>query len=300
MNAHRTENPSVLVVGTGYLGSTLLDRLVTTGCPAVGITLSDARLRELSKRHLPVSTVDVGDIDALRGWAESLQKHPETVVYCASSNRGGPEAYEKVFWRGTKNTHAVFPESHIVLTSSSSVYAQTDGSRVDETSPAEPTNKTGGILRKGEDFVLQTSGTVLRVTGIYGPGRCYAVKKLLDGTATIDGDNEGRYLNQIHRDDLVSSIELIISQHGTNVNGEIFNVADNFPQTQAAFYDWLAPRLNLPIPANNPPDPHRKRGWTNKRVSNAKLRGLGWSPVYPDLQSALPKSIEACRAFCEG
>jgi hypothetical protein len=35
----------------------------------------------------------------------------------------------------------------------------------------------------------------------------------------------------------------------------------------------------------------RKRGDSNKRVSNAKLRTLGWAPRYPTFAAAMEKSV---------
>ena len=58
-----------------------------------------------------------------------------------------------------------------VFCSSTSVYGQTDGACVTEESPATPGRETGCILRETEDLVLQRTGTVARLAGIYGPGR---------------------------------------------------------------------------------------------------------------------------------
>ena len=57
--------------------------------------------------------------------------------------------------------------------------------------------------------------------------------------------------------------------------------------TQRACLERLAPLFNLPVPGIKPPDSARKRGWTHKRVSNAKLRATGWAPRYPDYFTAL-------------
>jgi nucleoside-diphosphate-sugar epimerase len=91
----------------------------------------------------------------------------------------------------------------------------------------------------------------------------------LRGEARIEGDG-ARWLNMIHRDDLIG---VIIAALRDAAPGEIFNVADNEPVSQAKFYEWLAAELQRPMPPAVPADAEvwRKRGVTNKRVSNAKL-----------------------------
>jgi hypothetical protein len=60
---------------------------------------------------------------------------------------------------------------------------------------------------------------------------------------------------------------------------------------QSECYRWLAQKLNRPLPAMRKFEQPRKRGDTNKRVSNAKLRRLGWTPQYPTFADAMGKSI---------
>jgi hypothetical protein len=43
----------------------------------------------------------------------------------------------------------------------------------------------------------------------------------------------------------------------------------------------------MKLPATGPRDLNRKRAWTNKRVSNEKLRALGWEPRYPSFREGL-------------
>ncbi|MDB6120666.1 MAG: Shikimate kinase, partial [Verrucomicrobiaceae bacterium] len=118
----------------------------------------------------------------------------------------------------------------------------------------------------------------------YGPGRSFVLKNLLEGNATIEGNNgDGRSINQIHREDAASAIAHLIEHKLTGV----FNVCDNLPTTQHACFLWLCPMFNLPLPPVTPPNKDRKRGWTHKKVSNAKLRASGWAPKYPTYQAAI-------------
>ena len=107
---------------------------------------------------------------------------------------------------------ATFLNARFFFTSSTSVYAQTDGSWVDESSLAEPTRETGKILRETEEIVLRAGGIVARVAGIYGPGRSFLLRKFLAGEAVIDRERD-RFLNQVHRDDIASAM-LLLMQSG--------------------------------------------------------------------------------------
>jgi nucleoside-diphosphate-sugar epimerase len=114
------------------------------------------------------------------------------------------------------------------------------------------------------------------LAGIYGPGRSVILRKFLSGEAVIEEDGR-RYLNQIHRDDAARAI-LHLATAG--IGGEIFNVCDSMPLTQLECYELLAKKFNHPLPPSGPRDLDRKRGWTHKSVSNAKLIASSWRPEF--------------------
>ena len=207
----------------------------------------------------------------------------DALVDCVSSGRGGgPEAYRRVYLEGARNLCAAFRATRFVYTGSTSVYAQTDGSVVDEGSLAEPDRETGRILRETEGVVLAaTGGTVARLAGIYGPGRSILLGKFLAGAAVVEGDG-GRWLNQIHRDDAAAALFRLAQP---DAPPGIYNVADGSPLTQLELYRALAAEFDRSLPPQGPEDRNRKRGWTSKRVACGRLRALGWQPrwaSFPD------------------
>jgi nucleoside-diphosphate-sugar epimerase len=123
-------------------------------------------------------------------------------------------------------------------------------------------------------------------------GRSVLLRKFLDGTAVIEGDG-GRHINQIHADDAAAALFHLVT--GGLAEG-IYNVADDQPVTQLACCEWLAAALGRPMPPHGPADPQRKRGVTDKRVSNRKLRALGWQLQYPTYQAALAPDGELLAA----
>jgi nucleoside-diphosphate-sugar epimerase len=69
------------------------------------------------------------------------------------------------------------------------------------------------------------------------------------------------------------------------------NVTDNQPLTQRECYEWLAAKLQRPVPPSVEHAGERKRGLSNKRVFNQKLRALGWEPRFPTFQDGMEKSV---------
>jgi nucleoside-diphosphate-sugar epimerase len=274
---------SALVIGCGFVGAQLLRKLKQGGWKATGITLSESSADTLRSEGLEVVAADLRTAD-LRVLTEN---HPAVVIHCASSAKGGAVAYREIFLEATTRLIQEITFEHLIFTSSTSVYAQTDGSPITETDPAEPERETGKILRETEELVLAHHGTVLRLAGIYGPGRCVPLKKLLSGEAVVEGRGE-RIMNSIHRDDAVSALFLAAA---TRCQG-IFNIADDTPITQLEWFQWVCARLDRPLPPFAPRDLNRKRAWTSKRVNNAKFRSLGWSPRYPSFQEGVEEMID--------
>lgn len=276
----------ILIAGCGYIGEPLADLLHAAGHRVLGLTHSpDSAARLGAIKPWRVAACDISDAVAV----QALAGEPiDTVVHCASSSRGGAEVYRAVYQQGMAHLAATFPNARLVFTSSSSVYPQVDGSVVTETSPAEPERDTGRILRSTEALVLARGGIVARLAGIYGPGRSFVLKNLLEGKASIEGNAaQGRCINQIHRDDAASALAHLLQ---TQASG-IYNIADSTPETQRETYEWLCLKFGQNLPPAVPPKEDRKRGWTHKQVSNAKLLATGWAPLYPSYQSAIDNDL---------
>ena len=205
------------------------------------------------------------------------------IVHCAASGRGGAEAYQRVYVDGCENLAQAFPGVPLLFTSSTSVYAQTDGSTVTEGSAARPDRETGRLLLAAERVVVESGGWVARLSGIYGPGRSVILRKFQAGEAVIEEDGR-RILNQIHREDAAAAVFHLIA---SGAEPGIYNVSDSAPLSQRECYEAMARIFLRPLPPSGPRDLNRKRGWTHKRVSNAKLLATGWAPIFPCYLDAL-------------
>ena len=252
-----------------------------------GWTRSPESAAQLAAKPYAVHAIDIIDRSAIEAAASAF----DAVIHCASSGGGGTESYRRVYVEGCRNLLAGLQPRRFIYTSSTSVYAQTDGEWVDEESTTEPVHETGKILREAEEFVRQNGGLVARLAGIYGPGRSALLRKFLSGEARIDNGG-ARYLNQVHRDDIAAALlHLVASSVDRSSAASIVNVADNQPITQREAYAWLARKLDRPLPARRAAPGERKRGASNKRVSNQKLRALGWEPKFPTFPIGMETSV---------
>lgn len=277
-----------LVVGCGFLGEAVADRLHATGWDVTGWTHSPESAAALAARKpYPVRAQDVSRKDeVMRVATDEFECGTDTVVIqCTSSGRGGGvEAYRRVYLQGAIHLLTFFGLGHLIFVGSTSVYAQTDGAWVNEDSPAAPERETSRILRDAEGLPFAFGQTVTRLAGLYGPGRSVLLRKFLAAEAVIEGDG-GRWLNQIHRDDAADALVRLAQPDAPR---GLFNVVDDTPLTQRALYEGLAARLGRPLPPSGEPDLNRKRGWTSKRVSNARLKAAtGWAPRFPSFFDAL-------------
>jgi nucleoside-diphosphate-sugar epimerase len=275
----------IVIAGCGFLGEAAAGFFLEAGWRVLGLCATVESAARLAGRPVPVAVVDISKpITAPAGW-----EHPDVVVHSASSGRGGADAYRAVYRDGLEHLRDAFSPRRLIFTGSTSVYSQVDGGWVSEESPAEPDRETGRVLLEAEKIALDSGGIVARLAGIYGPGRSVLLKKFLEGSAVLEAGGN-RWINQIHRDDGARAL-LQLAQN--EVAAGVYNVCDDTPTTQREIYGWIADFLNRPLPPEGPADLNRKRGWTSKRISNARLRAVGWSPRYPGYRDALPELVGA-------
>jgi nucleoside-diphosphate-sugar epimerase len=276
--------PRILIAGCGYIGQATADLLHERGWKVEGWTASAQSAEQLAARPYAVRAVDITSPAAVSAGREDF----DVVVQCASSGGGDAEKYRRVYLEGARNLLHAFPRATLLFTSSTSVYAQKDGDLVDETSPAEPAHERGQILREAEELVLSHNGIVARLAGIHGPGRSFLLRKFLASEAVLDREHD-RFINQAHRDDIVSALLLLVEERA-DLGRQIYNVVDDQPILAGDAYRWLSAHFQPPLSEGNVAAA-RKRGDSNKRVSNKKLRALGWAPRYPNFAAAMTESI---------
>jgi nucleoside-diphosphate-sugar epimerase len=288
----------ILIIGCGYVGTALGAEFARQGHEVFGVRRDAEGEVELAAAKIKLLVADVtkpADLAALPGpfdW----------VVNCVSSTRGGVEEYRAAYLEGTRNlidwlSAQPAPPKKFVYTSSTSVYGQTDGSQVKETSSTNPDSETSRVLVETEKLLLDAAqqkkfpAVVLRVAGIYGPDRGHLFLQYLKNDAKIPGKGE-RIINMIHRDDLVG---VIIAALKNGRAGEVYNAVDDEPVAQIHFFRWLSETLGKWMPPFTPEEEtgERKRGLTNKKVQNRRLKmELGYQFRYPNFRKGYTAEIQ--------
>jgi nucleoside-diphosphate-sugar epimerase len=260
-----------LIAGAGYVGTALAERLVAQGDDVTVLRRSDTT-PPAGARACRADLVAPG----------ALRDVPETDVafYLVSADARTEDAYRAAYVTGVSNlverlTRQAAPPRLLLYVSSTAVYGQQHGEWVDETSPTEPLDFTGRLLLEGEAVVHDApfpSG-VLRLGGIYGPGRVSLIARVRSGAAR----STGRFTNRIQRDDAAGALAHLaaLSEPPPCTIG-----VDSAPVPDAEVLAWLAERLDVPAPPAAEA-PARGRSATNKRCSNARLLASGFRFRYP-------------------
>ena len=285
----------VLIVGCGYVGLPLGAELVRQGHEVFGLRRHPNDDAELKASGVQPLTADITRPDELA----RIPGPFDWVVNTVSSNKGSAEEYQQVYVNGTRSLIewlSLNPPRKFVYTGSTSVYGQTDSSVVKESSPTEPASATGKLLVETEKLLIAAAqigkfpAVILRVAGIYGPQRGHLFLQYLRDEARIAGKGD-RIINMIHRDDLVN---IIVAALKNGRVGEIYNAVDDEPVTQLHFFRWLSESLGKWMPpfATDEDNAQRKRGITNKKVSNRRLKmELGVQLKYPTFRQGYTAEI---------
>ncbi len=175
--------------------------------------------------------------------------------------------------------------------SSTGVYGDTGGAWVDETAPTGTGRRTARA--EADHAWLGLGARVLRLPGIYGPGRS-ALDRVRAGVAQRI-DLSDQVFSQVHVHDIAAGvIAALDAPHGA------YNLADDLPSSQNAVIEEACRLLRLPAPPLQGPDeaglsPMARAFYTeNRRVANGKARReLGWTPRYCDYRAGLRALIAA-------
>ncbi|QJI31781.1 SDR family oxidoreductase [Pseudomonas sp. ADAK18] len=279
--------PSVVIAGCGDVGSRLATQLLALGWEVHGLRRDISRLPEgvigiagdLFNEDCP-DTWPVGGVDYL--------------VYCATATDHDEAGYRAAYVQGLQhvigwlNDYGQEPE-HLLFVSSSSVYGQQSGEWVDETSETQASGYSGNVMLEAEQVALKSGipASVVRLTGIYGPGRERLSTQVREGyRVAIDPPLYG---NRIHADDAAGLLAFLLRhvQQGGALDNCYIGV-DDAPVPLAEVVDWLREYLGVTEWAADASV--RRAG--SKRCSNARAKALGWVPRYPSYREGYAAILE--------
>lgn len=272
-----------VVVGVGYVGRRLLDALPPAS--RLGLSRSAGRgdVRTLDLDESPVATIDL-PVDA-------------TITYTVPPSRRHAEDLRLArFLDGLSN-----PPLRFVYLSTTGVYGDCGGRRVDENGPVNPQSERAKRRVDAEEKLAaycaraSTPLVVLRVPGIYGPGRLGA-DRIESGRPVLD-EADANPGNRIHVDDLVASC---LAALDAGVPSGIYNLGDGDERSSTWFAGEVAEQLGLePPPTVSLGEaerrfPARRLSFLaeSRRVDTSKMRSvLGVKPRYADAAQGIRASI---------
>jgi nucleoside-diphosphate-sugar epimerase len=269
---------NVLIAGCGYIGTALGSLLAAEGQTVWGLRRDPATLPS----EIRPWAADLTSPDTL----QTLPSAIDWVIYSAAPDTHDDTAYRSVYVDGLNNLlHALtVQQAHprrVFLTSSTGVYGESSGAWVDETSPTEPREFGGIRLLEGERLLLNGPfpATVLRLGGLYGPGRASLIKQVRQGEIAWGDDETPVYFNRIHRDDAAGALRHLMMLPSPD---PVYLGVDHEPTTLAVLLDWLADALGVaPTRPGESSKTRTARHPANKRCRNAKLVASGYTFRYP-------------------
>ena len=282
---------NILIAGFGDLGRQIALALQNDPTPFQGTILA---LRRRLNTDLPISVKAViADLTEPASLA-TIPSDISHVVYCATADTSTEQAYQRTYFEGLSNLldkldeQAVRPK--VLFVSSTAVYGREIEGVVDESSPTHPARFNGKVMLAAEQMLLQRApdSVVLRLSGIYGPGRTQLLRGLRQGTTRIP-DQPGYWANRIHIEDAArAAIHLLRDRH---LNG-VFIGTDSHPLALDKLYTDIARQIAAAPPKAAPPSPMMGK----KRLSNRKLLSTGFEFKWPDSRTGYQSVI---RSFLE-
>ena len=258
-----------LIVGCGYLGLRVARRWIAAGEAVAGVVRNAASADALTDAGVRPIVADVTQPSTLRDLPAA-----ETLLYAVGYDPASGSTPWAVYVEGLQAVlDAVKPEvRRIILISSTGVYAERGGGWVDEDSPCQPTRDSGRALLAAEQVLakhrLGERGIVLRLAGIYGPGRLPRRAELACGE--LLPVPAGQYANLIHVDDAAAAVLAAAAQARPP---RTYIISDGHPVERREYLCELARQLGLPPPTFREPLPGEtfgRRGG-DKRVSNRRM-----------------------------
>lgn len=274
----------ITIVGCGYVGRALARHWMRRGGNQLTVTTTrEQRCTELTPLAQRVLVLRADDPAALR----HALADAEVAVFSLAPTGDRPvdaAAYAATYsdsFRTLQGVAAELPNlRQIVYTSSCSVYGDSGGDWVDETTPLTPRDGHQEVLLDSEALLAGLRSArrricVLRLGALYGPGRELADRfRPLAGTTRAG--RGAQHSHWIHRDDVVGAIDAALAGAWDGV----VNLVDDHPQTLAGLLEAACEAMGEP-PVSWDPGAETTTSAVDRRISNRRLKSLGYTLRHP-------------------
>ena len=272
MNLPINTPEKLLHLGFGDLGMQLVPLLDPSVYSITGVC---RRAHAHNYSHLEICNRDLFQQDT---FVELFQQAFDVIVISMTPAVRSDEGYQQAYVQTCDYLIQQLQQVNwrprlIVFVSSTSVYAQSNGEWVDESSPTEPAEFNGKRLLEAENLLLRSGFPVcvVRFSGIYGPGRDRLINQVKTGQLSASK----AYTNRIHIDDCARVLAHLIQLQKLKSLDSVYLASDSCLATLNQVHLWLAEKMAI-------------KNWTisgdeipgGKRISNSRLLHSGFEFLY--------------------
>jgi nucleoside-diphosphate-sugar epimerase len=276
---------NVAIIGCGYVGTAIARQLSDL---SYVVTATTTTLERVTQLQVIAQRVLVATGDNQISLLAALENQDAVILTIApiGNKQVDEDGYKATYLHTAKNIVEILQQvptvKHLIYTSSCGVYGNRNGEWVNEESPVVLDNEYGEILHDTEKILLAGKSPnckvcILRLGAIYGYGREIGKRfSKLAGT-TLPGNGEN-FINWIHLEDIVSAVNFALTHE---LQG-IYNVVNDTPLPSREIFDRACEINGLPQVEWDELLPRNKTN--NQRVSNQKLKGLGYKLIHPETE----------------
>ena len=237
----------IVIVGCGDIGKRVAKIWKNRGKSVFGVARSEENLNSLRQQHIHTISADLDDLASLSEFSGKLTKNSLLYYFAPPPAKGVEDPRMQNFLQSLDPNN--LPQ-HIVYISTSGVYGDHQGQSINEETLANPQVDRAKRRYHAEQLLLEygiehvsTSMTILRVGGIYGPGRL-PLQRLKDQIPMLH-ENLSPQTNRIHADDLA---QVCVAAANDFAAGEIYNVSDGSNSNMTEYFNTIADFCDLPRP----------------------------------------------------
>ena len=290
----------VLIAGCGDLGMRTSALLCQAGHEVIGLRRRPAPQSrdDTSDSAAGHTTNQPGQFDQRPGFSwftadlmdpaslASLPSDITHVIYAATPDHRNENAYRAIFLNGMQHlVHALRQSKtgmnclglqRFLFVSSSAVYGEHADQWVDELTPTSPQGFNGRTLVEAEQWLLSQpfQSVILRLSGIYGPGRDQLLNRIRLGQATVPR-HAPHWSNRIHVEDAARALFHLLTLPDPD---KLYLVTDGHPYLMDELYDRFAGLLGVARPSEGP----APMMIGSKKLSNKRLLATGFKLKWPD------------------
>ncbi len=266
------------IIGTGFLGLNAFFKLHKLHHVICSVR-SQESLNRLLELEIPAFILKS---DAIETFHPHLDQADILIISVAPSDQSYEDTYLKLALNLTRAISKLKNLKQIIYISSTSVYKESDGNLVDESSPLNDSDEKSIILIKTEKTLQALSAfgikvCVVRLGEIYGKERSLKQKAITIQGKTLPGDGKQK-ANLSHIDDIVHMIQFAIEH---SLEG-VYNLVSDAHPTRMELYQMLCDKYQLAMPKFDPklPSHHGK----NKEVANEKIKSQGLTLIHSGVE----------------